>query len=279
MKIHVVTLFPEMISQALQFGLLGQSLKKNLLSVSCVNPREFAGGVHKAVDDRPYGGGDGMVMTYGPLAKTLQSLGVEAKGMAAEALHEHPTQKPRVIYLSPQGAVLTPSKARELSNSEFILVCGRYGGIDQRWLNDFVDEELSIGDYVLNGGELAALVVIEAAMRFLPGALGHGESAEKDSFSQPRLESPQFTRPEVVNNQVVPAVLRSGHHQKQEEWREKISLLMTGLKRPDLSSWACLDSAQKKELKEFFRQLSVEERRALGFPEGADMKLFGEEKI
>lgn len=269
MKVQVLTLFPELIQQALQYGLLGQAIKKSVLTVSVLNPRDFAEGVHKAVDDRPYGGGDGMVMSYAPLAKSLQSLGVSLK---SERLQENST---KVIYLSPQGKTLTPQRAQELAQSNFILVCGRYGGVDQRWINDFVDEELSIGDYVLNGGELAALVVIEAAMRFIPGALGHGESAEKDSFSGPRLEAPQFTRPESISGQIVPAILRSGHHQKQQEWKEKISLMVTGLKRPDLEAWRVLSAKDKADLRDFFRTLSEEDRRALGFNSDLEVKLFG----
>lgn len=270
MKVQVLTLFPELIQQALQYGLLGQAIKKNLLNVSVLNPRDFAEGVHKAVDDRPYGGGDGMVMSYFPLAKSLASLGVPVK---SQRLTGH---FPRVIYLSPQGKTLTPQKAQELARSNFVLVCGRYGGVDQRWINDYVDEELSIGDYVLNGGEFAALVVIEAAMRFIPGALGHEESAEKDSFSRPRLEAPQYTRPEVIDHQVVPAVLRSGHHQKQKEWIDKISLLVTGLKRPDLESWQRLNSKEKAQLRDFLRTLTEEEKMVLGFEADLEKKLFGD---
>lgn len=271
MKVQVLTLFPELIEQAIQYGLMGQAVKKKLLEVSALNPRDFAEGVHKAVDDRPYGGGDGMVMSYLPLAKGLQSLGISVKS------ERPPGNSPQVIYLSPQGKTLTPQKSQELSQANFVLVCGRYGGVDQRWINDYVDEELSIGDYVLNGGELAALVVIEAAMRFIPGALGHGESAEKDSFSKPRLEAPQYTRPESISGQVVPAILRSGHHQKQKEWSEKVSLLVTGQKRPDLESWQQLSQKQKAELREFLRSLTDNEKRTLGLDADVHQKLFGED--
>lgn len=263
MKIDVITLFPEMIESAVSHGVLGQALKEDLLSVKVHTPREFATDRHRTVDDRPFGGGDGMIMLPETLEKTLQKV-------------QHKNSK--VIYLSPQGKTLTDETARALSQEEhLIFICGRYGGIDQRIINAYVDEEISIGDYVLSGGELGALVVIDALARFIPGVLGHEESAHKDSFSQGLLEHPNFTRPREYLGEEVPEVLLSGNHKLIDEWKRKVSALVTLKKRPDLFK-AFLEQevlnyqAQKKkkglpplaELREFFKQMPEKEKRALG---------------
>lgn len=263
MKIDVITLFPEMIESAVSHGVLGQALKEDRLSVKAHTPREFATDRHRTVDDRPFGGGDGMIMLPETLEKTLQKV-------------QHKNSK--VIYLSPQGKTLTDETARVLSQEEhLIFICGRYGGIDQRIINAYVDEEISIGDYVLSGGELGALVVIDALARFIPGVLGHEESAHKDSFSQGLLEHPNFTRPREYLGEEVPEVLLSGNHKLIDEWKRKVSALVTLKKRPDLFK-AFLEQevlnyqAQKKkkglpplaELREFFKQMPEKEKRALG---------------
>ncbi len=208
LKIDVITLFPEMIENAVSHGVLGQALKSDLLSVKAHSPREFAEDRHRTVDDRPFGGGDGMIMLPETLEKTLIKV-------------KHNNSK--VIYLSPQGRTLTDEKARSFAKEEqLIFICGRYGGIDQRIINLYVDEEISIGDYVLSGGEPGALVVIDALSRFIPGVLGHEESAHKDSFADGLLEHPNFTRPRDYLGQDVPAILLGGNHKLIEEWRKKM---------------------------------------------------------
>lgn len=263
LKIEVITLFPEMIENAVSHGVLGQALKSDLLTVKAHTPREFAEDRHRTADDRPFGGGDGMIMLPETLEKTLTKL-------------KH--NNSRVIYLSPQGQALSDEKARSFANEEhLIFICGRYGGIDQRIINSHVDEELSIGDYVLSGGELGALVVIDALSRFVPGVLGHEESADKDSFAEGLLEHPNFTRPRNYLGQEVPAVLLSGNHKVIEDWKRKVSALVTMKKRPDLFKEYIRAENEKyqaqkkkktapplKELKEFFRSLSEQDRKVLG---------------
>lgn len=255
MKFTVITLYPQMIHQALEVGVVGQALKKNLFTLKTVNPRDWATGVHKAVDDRPFGGGDGMVMMAEILDRAL-----------SETLAE---EKPHVVYMSPQGKRLTDEKVKELAGRKHVvIVSGRYGGIDQRLLNQWVDEEISIGDYVVSGGELPALVMIDAVARKIPGVLGHHQSSEKDSFAEGLLEEPQFTRPWEWKGQSVPEILKSGHHQKIQEWKKQMALLITAQKRPDL--FLQLSPEVKTQAKKFFTSLSEEEKRVCGLtnPEG-----------
>ncbi|NUN06661.1 MAG: tRNA (guanosine(37)-N1)-methyltransferase TrmD [Bdellovibrio sp.] len=263
LRIDVITLFPEMIEGAVTHGVLGQALKKDHLAISAHTPREFANDRHRTVDDRPFGGGDGMIM----LAETLE-----------KTLHKVQHKNSKIIYMSPQGKTLTDDLARTFSNEEhLVLICGRYGGIDQRIINSYVDEEVSIGDYVLSGGELGALVLIDAVARFIPGVLGHDESAHKDSFSAGLLEHPNFTRPRVYLEQEVPDVLLSGNHKVIEEWKSKVSALVTLQKRPDLFleyihqenlKYQALKKKKKKtplvELKSFFMSLSDKDKQVLG---------------
>ncbi len=265
-KIDVITLFPEMIESAVQHGVLGQALKGDLLSVRAHTPREFASDKHRTVDDRPFGGGDGMIMLPETLEKALQKV-------------KH--KNSRVIYLSPQGDVLTDQKARQLASEDhLVLICGRYGGIDQRIINHYVDEELSIGDYVLSGGELGALVVIDALSRFIPGVLGHADSADKDSFSEGLLEHPNFTRPRQYLGEDVPEVLLSGNHKLIADWKEKVSALVTLKKRPDLfqeylevqrEKYRALKKKKTaeplKEFLKFWQQLTPGDRKVLGLDE------------
>lgn len=262
-KFDVITLFPEMIDMAVSHGVLGQALKSDLVSISSHNPREFAFDNHRTVDDRPFGGGDGMIMLAEPLEKTIQKV-------------KHNNSK--VIYLSPQGQVFNDRLARQLATEEhLVLVCGRYGGIDQRVINHYVDLEISIGDYVLSGGELGALVVIDSVSRFIPGVLGHEDSADKDSFSEGLLEHPNFTRPRHYLGQDVPEVLLSGNHKVIADWKLKVSALVTLCKRPDLFKKYIQEEnkkyyAQKKkknppplsQLKDFFKLLSVQDRESVG---------------
>lgn len=248
MKFQILTLFPKLVESYLSEGVVQQAWKKNLFQFALINPRDFASDNHKSVDDRPFGGGDGMVM----LPEILE-----------KALRARPWKEGKVIYLSPQGKPLTEAKVKELSReSTLTLVCGRYGGIDQRALNEYIDEEISIGDYVISGGELAALVVMDSVVRKIPGALGHAQSAESDSFAQAgNLEHPLFTRPQIWNSISVPEILTSGNHGKIREWQKFMGQLVTLKKRPELLK---LDEKEKHELQEFYQRLSDADRKACG---------------
>jgi len=222
MRIDVVTLFPELIQAGTSVSLLGKAVEDGRLQIGCVNPRDFATDKHRTVDDEPFGGGAGMVMKCEPLFAAVESL------RGANSLQ-------RVILLSPRGKRFDQAKARELAEAEdIVLVCARYEGVDERVSQGLITEEISIGDYVLSGGELPALVVIEAVSRMLPGVIGDWESVETDSFYHGRLGPPQYTRPAEFRGMEVPAVLREGHHAKIAQWRKKESLRATQARRPDL---------------------------------------------
>lgn len=243
MRLGIVTLFPEMFRAITDFGVTGRAVEKGLLSLACWNPRDYARDRHRTVDDRPYGGGPGMVMMVQPLrdavAEARQALGSEA----------------RVVYLSPQGAPLTQAKAEALAAlPALILVAGRYEGVDERFIELEVDEELSIGDYVLSGGELAAMVVVDACARLLPGVLGHADSASQDSFAEGLLDCPHYTRPEDYQGREVPTVLLSGNHEAIRRWRLKQSLGRTWVRRPELLADRSLDKLQRKLLDEFIAE-------------------------
>lgn len=235
-----------MVKAIVQQGIVARAAATGLISLRCWNPRDYTRDVHRSVDDRPYGGGPGMVMRYEPLATAIRA----AKAGAPDS---------PAIYLSPQGEVLTQAKARELAGLPgMILVAGRYEGVDERVIAAEVEQELSIGDYVLSGGEPAALVVIDAVTRLLPGALGDGCSAAADSFAGGLLEHPQYTRPEQLPVGEVPAVLMSGNHREIARWRLKQSLGRTWLRRPDLLEERSLSEAERELLQEFI----IEYRRA-----------------
>jgi tRNA (guanine37-N1)-methyltransferase len=225
MRIDLLSLFPEFVAQVAGHGVVGRAQERGLLSIHGWNPRDYAEGNYRRVDDRPFGGGPGMVMMIEPLRAALA---------AVRAANPRPA---RVIYMSPQGAPLTQAKARELAGLErLVLLCGRYEGVDERFLQSEVDEELSIGDYVLSGGELAAAVVIDATARLLPGALNDAESAAQDSFEGEGglLDCPHYTRPLEHPFGTVPPVLLSGNHAEIAKWRRKQSLGRTWLRRPEL---------------------------------------------
>lgn len=232
MKFSIITVFPEMIRESLKYGVLERALSKKVFSVEMVNPRAFTQDVHKTVDDRPFGGGDGMIMLAETLKKSVESVSSKPSDLTEIDV------KPYVVYLSPQGTLLNESQVLALSQKKhLVLVCGRYGGVDQRFINESVDQEISIGDYVLSGGELAACVVIDAVARKISGVLGHASSSEMDSLSLDLngwLEGPSFTRPPEFENQKVPDILLSGHHQKIADWRKLVSFLITLTRRPDL---------------------------------------------
>jgi tRNA (guanine37-N1)-methyltransferase len=238
-QLDVITLFPEMFSPILEHGVIGRALKDEMLGFRAWNPRDFTHDKHNTVDDRSYGGGPGMVMMYPPVSSAI-----------ARARQAQPGAK--VIYLSPQGRRLDQAGVQQLAGRRgLILVSGRYEGIDERVIESEVDEEWSIGDYVLSGGELAAMVMIDSVCRTLPGVLGHEDSANEDSFVDGLLDYPHYTRPEQINGHQVPEVLLSGNHEAIRRWRLKQSLGNTWRKRPDLIELIELDDEQKWLLQEY----------------------------
>lgn len=244
MKIGIVSLFPEMFDAVSCCGITRRALEKGLLELDFWNPRDYAHDRHRTVDDRPYGGGPGMVMQYQPLVDSIRDARA-ATGSDA-----------RVAYLSPQGRTLDAEAVQELAGREsLILVAGRYEGIDERVIETEIDEEWSIGDYVLSGGELAAMVLIDAVTRQLPGALGHEDSASEDSFAQGWLDCPHYTRPEHVAGLSVPKVLLDGNHAEISRWRLKQSLGRTWLRRPELLDRKELTEEQGKLLDEYIKEL------------------------
>jgi tRNA (guanine37-N1)-methyltransferase len=246
-RYDVVTLFPEMFAALTGSGITRRALERELYRIAFHDPREFTSDPHRTVDDRPYGGGPGMVMLAEPLAQGI----AQARARQAEALGAAGP----VIYLSPQGAPLTHDKVMDLARGPgLILLCGRYEGIDQRLLDRAVDEEISLGDFVLSGGELAAMALIDAMVRQLPGALNDAGSAEEDSFVAGLLDCPHYTRPEVYENERVPEVLLSGHHALIRRWRYKQALGRTWLRRPDLLAERGLDEEESRLLEEFQRE-------------------------
>jgi len=244
-RFDVVTLFPEMFAALTQSGIAARALERGLWRLKTWNPRDFTTDNYRTVDDRPYGGGPGMVMLAEPLEKALDAAR-EAEGG-------------KVVYLSPQGRRFDHAKAVELAGMEALtLLCGRYEGVDERLLRRRVDEELSLGDFVLTGGELAAMALIDAVVRQLPGALGDDQSAVEESFAGGLLDSPQYTRPEVYAGERVPEVLLSGHHGNIRRWRLKQSLGRTWLRRPDLIAARNLSGEERKLLDEFRREEGVQ---------------------
>jgi tRNA (guanine37-N1)-methyltransferase len=243
MRIDVITLFPEFIDSCAGIGVVGRAQERGLLQVVTCNPRDFATDNHRTVDGRPFGGGPGMLMTIGPLREAIESV------RSASA------QPARVVYLSPQGARLTQEKVLEFARMDrLVLVCGRYEGVDERVLENLVDEEVSIGDYVLSGGELAAAVVIDAVGRLQDGALNDAQSAEQDSFTDGLLDYPHYTRPVSDALGDVPEPLMSGDHAMIRRWRRKQALGRTWLRRPDLLARVSLDDEARALLDEFRRE-------------------------
>jgi tRNA (guanine37-N1)-methyltransferase len=248
MQVGIVTLFPDMFAAVTDFGITGRACRSGLLTLSCWNPRDFTVDRHRTVDDKPFGGGAGMLMKTEPLCAAIQ---------AARAAQSH---DPLVIYMSPQGRRLDQQGVVELAGrANIVVVCGRYQGIDERVLQSEIDEELSIGDYVLSGGELPAMVMLDAVIRYLPGALGNDESAGLDSFAHlpdelKLLDCPRFTRPQEFANRQVPEVLTSGNHEQIRRWQLKQRLGITWLKRPDLLEGQSLSQEQLALLNEFISE-------------------------
>ncbi|MEH6446861.1 MAG: tRNA (guanosine(37)-N1)-methyltransferase TrmD [Oceanospirillaceae bacterium] len=236
----VVSLFPEMFEAITRFGVTGRALKRGLIDINCWNPRDFAHDRHRTVDDRPFGGGPGMLMKVQPLKDAIQVARQAAPGEA------------KVIYLSPQGRKLNHKLVTELGSFEsLILVAGRYEGIDERLIESDIDMEISLGDFVLSGGELPAMTVIDAVARLVPGVLGHANSAIEDSFVEGLLDCPHYTRPDVFDDKQVPEVLLSGDHAKIKRWRLKQQLGRTYTRRPDLLNALDLNKQEQQLLEEY----------------------------
>lgn len=279
MNFHILTLFPEMVMNGLNTSITGRAIANNLLSIEAINIRDYAFNKHHSVDDYPYGGGAGMLMQAEPVYQAYQAVvdkikqrqeecgklsiaedvqsfegnaveGVQSsEGNKAEESQNLEMKKPRVVYLSPQGATFSQTMAEELAQEEdLVLLCGHYEGIDERVLEEIVTDYVSIGDYVLTGGELPAMVMVDAISRLVPGVLHNDVSAEFESFQDNLLEYPQYSRPEEWHGKKVPPVLMSGHHANIEKWRREQSLLRTKERRPDLFEKCELTKADKKFL-------------------------------
>ncbi len=252
MRIDVITLFPESMQELTGLGVTGRAIRDGRVALKTWNPRDFATDRHRSVDDRPYGGGPGMVMTVEPLASTIRA----ARAAQGERLAGH---DPIVSLMSPQGRKLDQADINELAGRQgLILVCGRYEGIDERTIEAEVDEQWSLGDYVLSGGELAAAVVIDAVARLIPGVLGDEQSAEQDSFMHGLLDHPHYSRPEEVAGNKVPETLLSGDHEAIRRWRRKQALGRTWQQRPDLLENQELDAEAKMLLQEFRHEFEID---------------------
>lgn len=246
MRFDIVTLFPEMIGNALEHGVTGRAIDRQIVDLKLWNPRDYTHDRHRTVDDRPYGGGPGMVMKVEPLRDAIRAARADSPLTA------------KTVYLSPQGRLLNQDAvARFATCPRLILVAGRYEGIDERLIETEIDEEWSIGDYVLSGGELAALVLFDAITRLLPGVLGHADSAVEESHTAGLLDCPHYTRPEDIDGWRIPDILQSGNHAAIRRWRLKQSLGRTWLRRPDLLAKLDLDAEQKALLGEFQNELNT----------------------
>ncbi len=242
MQIDVISLFPDMIKGCFAEGVTARAIEKHIFELNVVNPRQFTTDVHQSVDDRPYGGGPGMVMKCDVIQRALNAI-TESRGRGYR------------VYLTPQGKPLNHDIVKQLSNKEhLVLLCGRYEGIDERVIEEEIDLECSLGDFVLSGGELGAAVIIDSVARLLPGTLGHDESAENDSFATGLLDHPHYTRPETVNGQTVPEVLLGGNHQAIEQYRLQQALGNSWVKRPDLFAKKALSEAELCLLNDFLKQ-------------------------
>lgn len=248
MNYHILTLFPEMVLEGLNTSIIGRAVERGTISINAINIRDYAMNKHKQVDDYPYGGGAGMVMQPGPVCDSY------------EELCRKLCRRPRVLYMTPQGKVFNQSIARELAKEEdLVFLCGHYEGIDERALSLIVTDCLSIGDYVLTGGELPAMVMIDCISRLVPGVLSNEESAEIESFHDNLLEYPQYTRPEEFRGMKVPEVLLSGHHKNIETWRRRESIKRTLERRPDLLADAVLTKKEQEYLREICQERACTE--------------------
>lgn len=247
MLVGAITLFPEMFASVINCGVTGKACKNGLLNIKCINPRDFATDKYQSVDDRPFGGGPGMLMMYEPLKRAVQQA---KKEIGSES---------KVIYMSPQGVKLTQRVVKDISSLDsFIVVSGRYEGVDERFIENCVDMEISIGDYVLSGGELPSMVLIDAVARLIPGVLGDYASAEQDSFYGGLLDYPQYTRPEIVDGMIVPDVLLSGDHEQIRIWRLMQAMGRTYLRRPDMLKTLALTDEQEYCLAKFIQSMDCQ---------------------
>ena len=251
MNFHVLTLFPEMIEQGMNTSIIGRAIAGGYLSINAVNIRDYAFNKHQKVDDYPYGGGAGMLMQAEPVY------------LAYEAIQEKLGYKPRVVYLTPQGEVFHQSMAKEMAQEkDLVFLCGHYEGIDERVLDEIVTDYVSIGDYVLTGGELPAMVMMDSISRMVPGVLSNQESGETESFAGNLLEYPQYSRPEEWHGQKVPPVLLSGHHANIEAWRREQSVLRTAKRRPDLLKKADLTNKEWSQVRQWKKEWKAAENEA-----------------
>lgn len=245
MNFHIMTLFPEMVMNGLSTSITGRAIANGLLSIEAINIRDYAFNKHQSVDDYPYGGGAGMLMQAEPVFLTHQAIEEKIQSRRAEEGKE--AKKTRVVYMSPQGQTFSQSLAEEFAKEEdLILLCGHYEGIDERVLEEIVSDYVSIGDYVLTGGELPAMVMVDTISRLVPGVLHNDISAEFESFQDNLLEYPQYSRPEIWHDKKVPPILLSGHHANIEKWRREQSVIRTAKNRPDLLEEAELTASEKK---------------------------------
>ena len=260
MKVALVTLFPEMFAALTEYGISGRAIKQGLLDVALFNPRSYTSDRHQTVDHRPYGGGPGMVMMIDPLREAI----ADAKDwIASNSESATESTAATVVYLSPQGRVLDQQGVKTLvAHQNLILVTGRYEGIDERLIQLEVDEEWSIGDYVLSGGELPAMVMLDTMIRQLPGALGHEDSADQDSFAEGLLDCPHYTRPEQYEDLMVPEVLLSGNHEKIRQWRLEQSLQRTWQRRPDLLKSLKLSEEQQTILDTLVKNTFIKDNKS-----------------
>ena len=251
-RFHILTLFPEMVMDGLNTSIIGRAIDAGLLEINAVNIRDYSTNKHMKVDDYPYGGGAGLVMQPEPVYRAYENLTKDMK------------KKPRVVYLTPQGTTFHQEMAKELAKEEeLVFLCGHYEGIDERVLDEIVTDYVSIGDYVLTGGELPAMVMMDSISRMVPGVLSNQESGETESFAENLLEYPQYTRPVVFMDKAVPDVLLTGHHKNIETWRRQKSIERTLERRPDLLKDAVLDKKEKKYLEELIRQKEEKETKKL----------------
>ena len=251
MNFHVLTLFPEMIEQGMHTSIIGRAIAGGYLSIDAINIRDYAFNKHQKVDDYPYGGGAGMLMQAEPVY------------LAYESVQKKLGYRPRVVYLTPQGEVFHQTRAKELAKEkDLVFLCGHYEGIDERVLDEIVTDYVSIGDYVLTGGELPAMVMMDSISRMVPGVLSNQESGETESFAENLLEYPQYSRPEEWHGQKVPPVLLSGHHANIEAWRREQSILRTAKRRPDLLKKADLTNKEWSQIRQWKKEWKAAETEA-----------------
>ena len=251
MNFHVLTLFPEMIEQGMHTSIIGRAIAGGYLSIDAINIRDYAFNKHQKVDDYPYGGGAGMLMQAEPVY------------LAYESVQKKLGYRPRVVYLTPQGEVFHQTMAKELAKEkDLVFLCGHYEGIDERVLDEIVTDYVSIGDYVLTGGELPAMVMMDSISRMVPGVLSNQESGETESFAENLLEYPQYSRPEEWHGQKVPPVLLSGHHANIEAWRREQSILRTAKRRPDLLKKADLTNKEWSQIRQWKKEWKAAENKA-----------------